>query len=100
MDELTANVERGMKFLDERISNWTDAIDIDRLRLSSCSRCVLGQLFKDFHYGIDHLDISSTARSLGFNVKQGIYADEQRIYKDLTKAWIAALKKRKEEQNV
>jgi hypothetical protein len=92
MDDIVANVERGMQFLDERISNWIDAIDIDSLLLSSCKKCILGQLFNHFYDGVYHLHITFPPSSLGFNIVSGTYAD-------LTKVWQEALKKRKEERN-
>jgi hypothetical protein len=93
MGDIVANIERGMQFLDARISNWTDAIDIDNLRLSSCTNCILGQLFKDFSVGVEHLHIPFNPGSLGFNIVSGT------TYADLTKTWKEAIKKRKEEQN-
>lgn len=34
----------GAAILDERVPGWASKIDLDELRLSSCTQCVLGQL--------------------------------------------------------
>ncbi len=44
MDSIQERVERGAKLLDEKRPGWWKKIDLDLLRLSSCFRCVLGQL--------------------------------------------------------
>jgi hypothetical protein len=85
-------VQAGMQFLDKHISNWTDAIDIDSLRLGSCKKCILGQLFENFSVGVKHLHVPFPPSNLGFCIKQGTFVN-------LTNAWKEALKKRKEERN-
>ena len=37
-------VERGAAFLDARRPGWREIVDLDRLELSRCTTCVLGQL--------------------------------------------------------
>jgi hypothetical protein len=39
------SVAAGAAFLDERMPGWPERIDLDKLDLSGCWRCVLGQLF-------------------------------------------------------
>lgn len=38
-------VARGAALLDEKLPGWAERIDLATLELSSCYRCVLGQLF-------------------------------------------------------
>lgn len=38
-------VARGAAWLDEQKPGWEDLIDFDTLDLSSCSLCVVGQVF-------------------------------------------------------
>jgi hypothetical protein len=93
-------VQAGMQFLDKHISNWTDAIDLERLDLGDCTLCVIGQLYKDCWGGIARLDIDlmdddyTAAEALGF------YRTDVSTYDELTYTWFEAIKKRKEEQNV
>ena len=42
-------VERGAELLDKVQPGWEDKIDLDELDLSSCSACILGQLYMDAH---------------------------------------------------
>jgi hypothetical protein len=120
MYDIAASVERGMKFLDKHISNWIDAIDLERLALDGCTTCILGQLFKNFWTGLEHLklDLTSTAAYFATTYSSRMNADALGFYRDdmdeltddwdeltcawneLTDAWVAAIKKRKEEQNV
>jgi hypothetical protein len=38
--------------------DWRSRLSVIRLKLSSCTRCVLGQLFGDYVIGVDQLDLS------------------------------------------
>ena len=52
---LRAAVGRGAAWLNEHRPGWQDKIDLDRLALESCTRCVLGQLYGSFSEGLDVL---------------------------------------------
>lgn len=45
---MLAAVERGMGWLDRNYPGWADRIDPDRLQMSQCQWCVLGQLVGEF----------------------------------------------------
>lgn len=53
-DQQTAEkcVERGVKFLNGVKPGWFEEIDLETLDLARGSRCVLGQLYGDFHDGV------------------------------------------------
>jgi hypothetical protein len=90
-------VATGAKFMDEMYPSWTRRIDMESLDLSSCERCVMGQLFGDFHVwrrstsaGEDQL------LSMGFAAESegGPDEDMDAEYRDLTAAWLTEIKAR------
>ena len=48
-------VARGAAWLDKEKPGWREDINLDALTMSSCSRCVLGQLYRDFLGGLSVL---------------------------------------------
>lgn len=42
--ELIVAVERGARWLDEHDPNWFERLDLERLDMHDCDRCVVGQL--------------------------------------------------------
>lgn len=78
-DEVEARVERGTESLDNTMPGWWEKVDLSTLDISSCSRCVLGQVFKThvkdwqnaFNYGRDVLCEGShqTAVADGFSAR-------------------------------
>jgi hypothetical protein len=46
-------VRRGAELLDERRPGWDQEINLANLKISSCRNCVLGQLYGDYHLGLD-----------------------------------------------
>lgn len=84
MTDYAAKVAAGIKKLDASKPGWRDLIDVQTLDLESCSVCVLGQIFGDYHDGRDQLDISSAmAHEMGFNTENS--------FRELTEAWKEAL---------
>jgi len=45
MSTVAERVARGAELLDETLPGWDERIDLAWLELSSCYRCVIGQLF-------------------------------------------------------
>lgn len=45
MDTIEIRVARGAKWLDVKYPGWWQVIDLGTLELSSCNRCVLGQVY-------------------------------------------------------
>lgn len=86
MTDYAAKVAAGIKKLDADKPGWRDLIDVQTLDLESCSVCVLGQVFGDYHDGRAQLDISSAvAYQMGFNTEGS--------FRELTEAWKEALGK-------
>lgn len=44
---LHSNASHGARYLDQFKPGWFKQIDLDRLQLHDCTRCVLGQLYVD-----------------------------------------------------
>ena len=87
-------VSAGIDFLDGRVPGWDERIDLDTLKIEHCTRCVLGQLFGDFGDGLDQLDLYHDKDvRLGFAREPG---ESIFVYRDLTAAWTAAIRARRE----
>lgn len=52
-NDLMPRVEKGAAWLDEKRPTWPSLINFNRLRLHSCSQCVLGQCFGSYWAVID-----------------------------------------------
>lgn len=53
-EEVCADVELAAVFLDNEVRDWYQKIDLDRLNMASASRCIAGQLKRDW------VELSST----------------------------------------
>ena len=51
-------VKKGVRLLNEWNCQWPIYIDLRKLNMRSCTRCILGQLFDDFGRGRDTLGIA------------------------------------------
>lgn len=52
-----SHVETGMKRLNEQAPGWPFLIDLDALDQSSCTRCVLGQLYGNYVSGCEKVGV-------------------------------------------
>lgn len=108
-EEADAAVARGVEFLDSYDPEWVDKIDLPSLQLSSCYRCVLGQLLGDYFDatnpdgilpGLDEDERIASAYRLGFNVPVPavlMYAAETLpLYEPLQRAWTRVITARLE----
>lgn len=101
MTTTTATVEQrvqaGAAWLDEHETGWVDRIDLDRLSLEHCKRCVLGQVFGDYYdaplagapYSTEELyAYADAAQPLGFTGTRHdeMYGTDEE-YAELTEAW-------------
>lgn len=48
-----AEIERGVRFLDEFHPGWELQLDLGKLRLDDCSNCVLGQLAYEYNQAVE-----------------------------------------------
>lgn len=90
-------IEAGMALLDRQAPGWEDRVDLRTLDVSSCTRCVVGQLFDvkedDLLYlGFQALGVTHP-REYGFSLdwKLGYRVS----YGGLTRAWKRAIRHRR-----
>lgn len=82
-------VRRGADWLDENHLGWDETIDLTRLDLKSCSKCVVGQLLDSNDIGYWEYwnflrDNEIDDRALGFHAHNEI---DDRAWDRLTEAW-------------
>lgn len=89
-------VKAGMKLLDEKVPGWREQIDLSKLDMSFCFTCILGQVFGEYNFGLEELNITGDddevneqALKLGFqsNIRNCICLN----YDHLNQAWKEAL---------
>jgi hypothetical protein len=108
-----AHVAKGVAVLDEKVPDWRDRVDAERLVMSSTWECILGQVFHNeaeasddrletgYSFGMPFLfgaaydaDRESVSIDNGFEAPYRSEADEEygsRDYNSLTAAWLAVL---------
>lgn len=85
----TSDIEAGVQLLNNKKPGWYNEIDIDNLKMSNCSRCILGQLFENYFKGLDILGINiyiDDAILYGFNINM-VFQNEK-YWNILTQEWI------------
>lgn len=94
-------ITRGTAVLDASSRHglgWVFHVDVDRLRMEEWSDCVVGQLFGEFHGGIEQLLCASdwTGAQVRFTVDHGFEISPEigetlslREYNTLTVEWCA-----------
>jgi len=90
-------IERGMALLDASAPGWEWRVDLDDLDLSSCTLCVVGQLYAgDYSGGLRALGEEDGSwivpREVGFALSDGHHA---MTYGGLTTAWRRAIRARR-----
>ena len=95
--EAEARVERGAALLDRERPGWQEDVDPFTLRIESCERCVLGQLYGDYTAGFSALtgpetQVPGWRQMHGFAINRG---ETEIAFWVLTDAWIAAIAARR-----
>jgi hypothetical protein len=88
------DVPAAAKGLDQLYPGWQNMVDIDRLDMFSCSRCVLGQIGLSIHGGcyMPHMWVSmygDFVQRIG-RIEDGVFADNW-----YAEAWVAEIKARR-----
>lgn len=91
--EILARVKRGIALLEEKYGHdWYMMIDLDRLKLSSSTRCVLGQIYGDFGQGKEALGLYfQEARDCGFAQVTRTDKTFEEVYQPLQDTWVSVL---------
>jgi hypothetical protein len=106
-------IAAGMALLDEKVPGWERRVNIDRLKLSDCMNCVVGQLFRAdpellgaeaiedngygdmfFGKGVYRLGIEGDHEEYGFSLRpfgEQSWAGLTRVWKRAIRARLAAL---------
>jgi hypothetical protein len=105
-------VQRGVKLLDENITDWYKAIDTSSLDLNKHCNCVLGKLFRDYRTGLRHFETLLGKKQFnyyvdgpyhGFNIADVDcvnFSEVEEAFAILNTLWIQEIQKRKEIDNV
>lgn len=101
--EIEARVARGAALLDEKEPGWWEKIRIEELALSSCYRCVIGQLLGNregsvgFVRGVHKLGISDDYWDFGFAAYcySGPTDESAPYWAALTAAWKRLIESRR-----
>ncbi len=91
--ELVAN---GAALLDEHLPGWHERIDLDTLDISSCDKCMLGQLFGRYGIGKDALGLK-TGDNHGFALPYSMF--DSLNWGVLDKAWADEIGSRRAKAN-
>lgn len=105
-EEATRRVARGAAHLDQVKPGWWNQIDVGTLTLSSCERCVIGQLagpreMYPFSAGLRAMGLIDAAANHGVSLTTGDYPDDplpddfEAAFARLQAAWIAAIADRR-----
>ena len=98
--EARARVERGAAWLDAQAPGWESKVDVGRLVMNNCSRCIIGQVFGHFE---EFVNLHSEGRvrrgweaeEFGFDVDDQFPSAHGYVsYELLTEAWTDLLKRR------
>ncbi len=94
---IAERVARGAAILDAHRPGWHSQIDAEFLDLSSCSECVLGQLFGAFEDGVAALGISvdftlQEEAQHGFDIRCHEGGD---VYAELHAEWLRVISERR-----
>lgn len=81
-------VAQGAALLDQARPGWFNEINIEELNMATGDKCILGQLYGTYFYGMDVLDIC-WGHNFGFNVHN------RGSYTELQENWLKEIEKRR-----
>ena len=101
-DSIAVRVSRGIAWLDAEQPGWERSIDLTELDVSSCTACVLGQVFareaddegwSGFEYA---LDVYESGEKLSYAHHYGFANGKVRgdDFDELTAEWVRRIKER------
>ena len=90
LKEARERVARGVKLLNEKKPGWKKKIDRERLDMSSCEDCILGQLFGSYRDGLYILKYAHFLDN-GFSLDSFILPDLKQDWQKLKRAWLEVL---------
>lgn len=98
IDKLKDRVERGADLLDETEPKWFKRVNMNNLRMGSCTQCVLGQVAGHYFHGIRYLLHIETNEAIehGFELDDHYndIASSEMYYTHLDELWLKEIKSR------
>lgn len=89
------NAPMGADLLDRVRPGWADKIDVETLDLSSCTRCVLGQMYGDYDIGLRALWPVGLGGLLGFAQRHGFVPYSPGRGAELQAEWTELIRERR-----
>ena len=90
---IAACVDNGATLLDEKRPGWFREIAMDRLAMSNCTDCVLGQVYGSYWSGCNALGLMPFRDSYGFFTK----TEKYEYWNLLADLWRAEIRTRLEQ---
>ena len=107
-DAIAERAKRGAELMDKLRPGWANRINVQILDMNSCSRCILGQLYKDYFEGLkrtfgtegfnpfsSHLE-ENYGFLADYRITGGMSAKNTEYYELLAEAWKEEINKRLE----
>jgi hypothetical protein len=104
MKQIPEEVKAGMALLDEKAPGWREKVDLDKLNMGGCVRCILGQIYGHFDEGLTALGICEVgvveiqfdlaiekAARYGFAIEDPYLKNYHLDYATFTQTWKEAL---------
>lgn len=97
-------VEQGAKLLDKINPGWPEKVNLDRLAMRDCTRCIIGQVYGRYYSTLFDLrsdgDIVGYDSDYGFTLKDSQLTSDsgserrERLWKKLADLWRAEVRAR------
>lgn len=87
-------VKCGAALLDKKYPGWAKNINCDELRIESCDKCVIGQLYDWFHVGASALNLNGDGKDMGFALYSRAI-DGPSEANELRAAWLTEIQSRR-----
>jgi hypothetical protein len=100
---IAERVADGAAWLDYQAPGWEHKVDLDALQMSSCSRCILGQVFDQgtgiagFNFAEQYFNDDGEMAAFGFDLDDydhETWSDGENPWEPLADAWTDLLKQR------
>lgn len=93
-DTYAARVKRGARLLDEKVPGWAGKVNVERLDMTDCESCVVGQVFGEFMEGVEEIKPDYKTWE-AWVTRRGYWADTLTKYPRLDALWRAEIERRR-----
>lgn len=96
---LRARVGCGVELLDREAPGWWERVELGALELTSCTGCVMGQLFGHYEQGLACLGVWRRGHEYGFALPSfSSELDSTETWAELTEIWHEIILNRRADQ--